>query len=245
MARRKKNDSRPKKLMTPEAKAALLERLNAGRIAKGLTPLIARSNADSVAGSNDPPAPTEPLEAAVPPRSADPAPAKARKKPGRGKSIPSPQPDEPAKGSKGATTQAKAVAEMAQQLKGMHEFAAMMTGLNSLVITDKQAQTLAEPAYLVSRKYGLLIDKFLGPEIALLLTAAYVYVPMLRLLKEEVEQKRRAEAATPPASTTANPDGSMTVIYPDAFRAPQQPNPAAPPMTFDQPAEGGGLAGGE
>lgn len=128
---------------------------------------------------------------------------------------------------------AKSIAKTAVSIKAAHELAAMMTGLQSLCMTDQQALTLAGPVHECCKKYGLNLNTVMGPEVQLVLAAAMVYSPMLRALQAEVEYKRQA-GARPAGTQTA--DG--TVVYPPQFHdapAPQQ-QPSGE-VTIDVPVD--------
>lgn len=156
-----------------------------------------------------------------------PAAAPKRRKRAGSKSAAAPRPG-PATAPKD-DARAKGVKKMAQSIRGGHELAAMFTGLRSLLLDEKQAALLAEPAYDVCKKYDLdgLLDYVIGPETALLGALVMVYGPMLRMMQAEVQERQRAAQARPAGAQDANGN----VFYPDfAGRpvAPDQPMPPAP-----------------
>lgn len=174
------------------------------------------------------------------------APKEATRRKGKRRGpMPTPDPDKKEDRAKSAEQRRqKRVTEMARNIKGGHELAAMFTGLQSFLVTDEQANLLADPALAVCQKYGISVEMVLGPEVQLLTAMAMIYGPMLRNLQHEAELKRQEglRSADPNAPPPRRPGAE--VIRPAAWQPPpQSPSPAPPaaptedqPIAFDVPA---------
>lgn len=89
---------------------------------------------------------------------------------------------------------------LARQLKGLHQMAAMMTGLSLLAIADTEAELLAQGLGAVAKEYNLSLDGKTGAAIQLLGACAMVYVPRLLELSRLRAQKKRATTSGEPSN---------------------------------------------
>lgn len=99
-------------------------------------------------------------------------------------------------GKTGPKSRSEQIGGLAEQIYGMHQLASMMTGLHSLVITDKQAIALAGPIIDVAKKWNIPLTIDGMPELQLLATAAAIYVPLAATLQMEINA-RKAKSAHP------------------------------------------------
>lgn len=139
----------------------------------------------------------------------------------RGASAKSPLPDpettlgsqRPA-GKTGPKSRSEQIGGLAEQIFGLHQLASMMTGLQSLLITDKQAVALAGPVIDCAKKWNIPLSVEGWPELQLLATAAAIYVPLAATLQMEIAA-RRAKSAHPedqpgdPSAPQSGPDASV------------------------------------
>lgn len=132
----------------------------------------------------------------------------------------------------GRRSKAEYVADMAKQLFGVHQLAAMLTGFESAMISEAQAAELAEPVYDVCVKWGLPINGITSPEFKLLCAAGAIYGPMALAVRFEILRKQSDQA--PPADAN--------VVYPTQFRPPPVATPPqAAPEGMTKPPEGGAV----
>lgn len=84
---------------------------------------------------------------------------------------------------------------MGKQIVGMHEMAAMVTGLPMLRVTLEEGTAVAKALADVGEQYGLAIDGKTGATINLVLTLGMVYGPRLLHIKQARNQAAQQQAA--------------------------------------------------
>lgn len=92
---------------------------------------------------------------------------------------------------KTASRKAEDTEALAHQLVGLHQFAALATGLPELVISEKEGQMLAKGINAVADEYGLSLSGKTGAALQFLAAAAMVYVPRGLAIKARAEKARR------------------------------------------------------
>lgn len=92
---------------------------------------------------------------------------------------------------KTASRKAEDTDALAHQLVGLHQFAALATGLQELVISEKEGQMLAKGVNAVADEYGLSLSGKTGAALQLIAAAAMIYVPRGLMIKARVEKARR------------------------------------------------------
>jgi len=85
-------------------------------------------------------------------------------------------------------------AAMGKQLVGVHEVAAMMTGIVDIRISEAEGVALAQAIGNVSEQYGLEIDGKTGAAIQLVMTAAMIYGPRALMIRAKAQQARAQSA---------------------------------------------------
>ena len=112
-------------------------------------------------------APVSPSEAAA----AGSAPAK---KPGRPK--------------KGVSFSGDDLASMAKQVQGLHQIAALATGIPELVLQKEEAEMLGVAIARVCEEYGLSLSGKTGALLQLAAAGAMIYAPRLAAVAQRVKQ---------------------------------------------------------
>ena len=125
-------------------------------------------------------------------------------------------------------SKADKIAEMAEDIKGAHELAAIMLGMPFLAIPDDKAMRLAKPAYETAAKYGW--DGGIGPELKLAFAMASVYGPLAFQVNLEV-LRRKSQAARPAEAPRTAPQAQPAT----AAAASPGSNGAAPGMPHIDP----------
>lgn len=92
---------------------------------------------------------------------------------------------------------------MANQLVGLHQIAAMMTGVGELQIDLKEGVMLSRSIVGVCEQYDLSIDGKTGAALQLFGVAAMVYVPRFAHFNKRVKAAKAAAQ-----NAVVNPDGS-------------------------------------
>lgn len=96
---------------------------------------------------------------------------------------------------------------MAQQLIGLHQMAAMITGIGELQLQGPEAVMLAGAIIRVSEEYDLSIDGKTGALIQILGTAAMIYVPRLGAITQRARQHKANKAQANEQSNTEHANG--------------------------------------
>lgn len=113
--------------------------------------------------------------------------------------------EEPVKGKASAKSGPKknretlgenAIASIAQQIKGLHEFVALATGLPIMQIDDKEAKLLAGGLVAVSNEYGFELSGKAGATLQLVAALGVVYVPRLLMVKAMRDAARNRAGQT-------------------------------------------------
>lgn len=101
-------------------------------------------------------------------------------------------------------------AYVARQIRGGHDVAAMFTGIDSLRIGDKEADSIAEPLLDTLDWMGIPLTGKLWPPVQLAVALALVYVPKLADIDAELRAKaaKQAEAEIVPNDNGPQPNGT-------------------------------------
>ena len=86
------------------------------------------------------------------------------------------------------------IGAMAQQLKGLHQMASMISGIPEMNLQDHEAIMLAGAIVRVSEEYDLSIDGKTGALIQILGTAAMIYVPRLGAITQRAKMHKANKA---------------------------------------------------
>jgi len=87
---------------------------------------------------------------------------------------------------------------LAKQLVGIHQLAAMFTGMGELQLQQEEAQGLADAVVNVCAEYDLNIDGKTGAAVQLFAACAMIYAPRVLQIKFRLAQERAAyEQANP------------------------------------------------
>ncbi len=94
---------------------------------------------------------------------------------------------------------------IARQVKGLHGFAAMLTGLKELNLTDAEAEELAKASVNFSREFGYEPNPKLLAGLELIGVAGVIYVPRVMLIIARIQEMKAKRAAAQPIEGTATP----------------------------------------
>lgn len=111
-----------------------------------------------------------------------------------------PKPTRQKKGAKSG----EEIAALGKQLAGIHQMAAMLTGMPELAIHEQEGVMLAGGILGVAEQYDLSIDGKTGAALQLLAAAAMVYGPRLMQINARMKQAK-AQQATDVAFREAGP----------------------------------------
>ena len=101
------------------------------------------------------------------------------------------------RGRKGKKREAdpESLEELASKIKGLHQLAYMATGLEDVLITDKQAGMLAASIDSVSREFGVMLSGKTGAIIGMVLTMAMIYAPKVFIVMAKIDAMKKAKAS--------------------------------------------------
>lgn len=106
----------------------------------------------------------------------------------------------PGTNSKPQKTRAKKSAPdtvtLGRQLVGIHQMAAMLTGIPECQIQDAEGQMLAAGIIAVADQYDLAIDGKTGAALQLFAAAAMVYAPRVLMFNTRMKKQRESKATT-------------------------------------------------
>jgi hypothetical protein len=91
------------------------------------------------------------------------------------------------------------ISELGKQITGLHQLAALATGIPELVISEKEGQVLGAAMANVAQEYGLSLDGKTGALLQLVAACGMVYVPkyfQLRGRIAQVKAQREQEGVT-------------------------------------------------
>lgn len=156
-----------------------------------------------------PPAPAAPPTSAAPESPAstpETTPPQIRRGPGRPrKDAPVSPSDAAAAGSapkpargrpkKGVTFSGDDVAAMAKQVQGLHQLAALATGIPELELQREEAEMLGVAIARVCEEYGLSLSGKTGALLQLAAAGAMIYAPRLSAVASRVKQQAQAKRA--------------------------------------------------
>jgi len=108
-------------------------------------------------------------------------------------SMPGKRGPKPGRRKKGMSAEDQS--NLSRQIIGLHQIAAMATGIPELQVGEKEAELLASALANVSAEYGLSLSGKTGATLQLLGVAAMVYLPRLSALKARVAAKKAQGAA--------------------------------------------------
>lgn len=94
---------------------------------------------------------------------------------------------------------------IARQVKGLHGFAAMLTGLKELNLSDAEAEELAKASVNFSREFGYEPNPKLLAGLELIGVAGVIYVPRVLLIIARIQEIKAKRAAAQPIEGTATP----------------------------------------
>lgn len=103
--------------------------------------------------------------------------------------------------------------QVAEQLKGGHELAALFTGLAELRITDQEAAMLAGPFVDTCIELGIPLDGKLWAPLQLIVAGAMVYGPRIGQIRAKVHEQRAnaARAVNDPAEPPHAVNGALAI----------------------------------
>ena len=90
----------------------------------------------------------------------------------------------------------EAIDQMARQFMGIHELAALASGLPILRIEENEARMLAAGAVAVANEYGLELSGKTGATLQLIAAMGMVYVPRLLQIKAMRDMARARQNQT-------------------------------------------------
>lgn len=92
----------------------------------------------------------------------------------------------------------------AKQLFGAHHFAAMMTGLPELAISEQEAAMLADPLIDTMSLLGLPMDlgKYMAP-VSLIVAAGMIYGPRVQMIRAKIAAEQQRQRQAPPSPSPA------------------------------------------
>lgn len=93
---------------------------------------------------------------------------------------------------------------MAKQLVGLHQIAAMATGIPEIQIAEHEAALLAAAIVNVSTQYDLAIDGKTGALIQMVGVAAMIYVPRLGAVSKRAKEAKAARNVARTVESPAN-----------------------------------------
>ncbi len=99
---------------------------------------------------------------------------------------------------------------LADQIKGLHEIVAMMTGLPFVAINEKEALMLSHGIVAVAEEYGLSLTGKTGAFIQLLGAAGLVYGPRIFMFKAAQAQARQQARAPQTVEGQVSTNGQST-----------------------------------
>lgn len=91
------------------------------------------------------------------------------------------------------------ISELGKQITGLHQLAALATGIPELIISEKEGQVLGSAIANVAQEYGLELDGKTGALLQLVAACGMVYVPKYFQLKQRIAQvkaQREQEGVT-------------------------------------------------
>jgi len=95
---------------------------------------------------------------------------------------------------KKAAKSGEEIAALGKQLAGIHQMAAMLTGMPELAIHEQEGVMLAGGILGVADQYDLSIDGKTGAALQLLAAAAMVYGPRLMQINARMKQAKKNQA---------------------------------------------------
>ena len=108
-------------------------------------------------------------------------------------SLPGKRGPKPGRRKKGMSVEDQS--NLSRQIIGLHQIAAMATGIPELQVGEKEAELLASALANVSAEYGLSLSGKTGATLQLLGVAAMIYLPRLSALKTRVAAKKAQGAS--------------------------------------------------
>ncbi len=88
----------------------------------------------------------------------------------------------------------ESIADLSNTILGFHQLAYMATGLEDVLITEKQAGMLATSMDNVSREFGIALSGKTGAIIGMLATCAMIYVPKALTISMKINAMKKAKA---------------------------------------------------
>lgn len=136
---------------------------------------------------------TAPRKRGRPPKA---APANGEANPVTDDGGPRKGPGRPRKGKKGVSFSSDDISTLAKQVQGLHQLAAIATGIPELAITAEESQMLGMSIANVAQEYDLALDGKTGALLQLAAACGMIYVPrFFELKKRVIENQAKQKAA--------------------------------------------------
>lgn len=108
-------------------------------------------------------------------------------------------PRKPGRPRKSASLSSDDVLSLAKQVQGMHQLAALASGIPELIVDENEAVLLSGAIAKVSEEYGLSLTGKTGAMLQLLAAAGMIYAPRLVAVAKRVKAQKQ-QRSTPSLS---------------------------------------------